>query len=94
MPAQLQEFRFTIKYTGERAARLVSGTILHWELCSMFKDDLTALRVNHPKVDQIQKGPPGSIYFLYSLSKKTCVRSVRCMEYLGIWRCLWRLHGL
>jgi hypothetical protein len=77
MPAA-PEFRFSIKYTGDKAARLVSGSISHAEMCFIFKKDLTALGANHPKVDTIQKGPLGSVYFIYSHSRKTLVRLISC----------------
>jgi hypothetical protein len=71
-------YRLTLKYTGKKAARLVSG-IPQWQVCSIFKDDLTALGVNHPKVDQIQQGPPGSIYFIYTHNNKHNVRAYGLM---------------
>jgi hypothetical protein len=74
MPAPASQFRFAIKYTSHKAVCLVSGSIPHAEVCSIFKDDLTALGVNHPKVDSIQNGPSGSIYFNYTYDMKTCVR--------------------
>jgi hypothetical protein len=74
MPAPASEFRFSIKYTGAKAARLASGTIPPWEVRSIFKNDLTALGANHPKSENIQQGPSGSIYFIYTHDKKTFVR--------------------
>jgi hypothetical protein len=74
MPPPPSEYRFSIQYTGEKAARLASGTIPMWEVRSIFKNDLTALGANHPKSENIQQGPSGSIYFIYTHDKKTFVR--------------------
>jgi hypothetical protein len=73
MPAPASEFRFSIKYTGAKAARLASGSIPQWEVRSIFKDDLTALGVNHPKGQNIQQGPSASIYFIYTHNTKSSV---------------------
>lgn len=68
-----QEFRFTIKYHGEKATRLVSGNLTRSEICHIFKDDLTALRVNHPKLEKVRYDPFGSIYFTYIVDQNTDV---------------------
>ncbi|KIM81136.1 hypothetical protein PILCRDRAFT_821568 [Piloderma croceum F 1598] len=77
MPAPASEFRFSIKYTGAKAARLASGSIPQWEVRSIFKDDLTALGANLPKNENIQQGPSASIYFIYTHNMKTSIQHKR-----------------
>ena len=74
MPAPASDFRFSLKYTGDKAARMASASIPSWEMRYVFKEDLTALGVNHPKIDSIQKGPLGTVYFIYHHNNKTIVR--------------------
>ena len=58
--------RITIKYKGEKAARLAGLT--SWELIAILKQDLHALRLNHPKREDVFLTEAGTIWFIRRLN--------------------------
>jgi hypothetical protein len=63
-PAMSIKYRFTITYTGWKAARLVPGDISDKAVSSIFKADLRAFKINQPKNETISLDGPGSVSFM------------------------------
>jgi len=64
LPATSIRYRFTITYTGGKAAQLVPGNISDKAVSSIFKADLRAFKINQPKNETISLDGPGSVSFL------------------------------
>jgi len=58
-------YRFAINYKGSNGSRLRPGKPPNINVCRNFKDDLAALGVGLPKVENIHIHSPGSISLVF-----------------------------
>lgn len=65
-PDMSNEYRFTITYKAEKAARLIPGNISAEEVRSIFKADLDAFKIDQPADEVVRLDRPGSVSFTFA----------------------------